>query len=93
MNLGHNFIPGVDQSDQDNGLHVIMLDARSGRDPTYSTAGECKGSATRILTEAQWAWLEQELDRESEIKIIGSGIQVSWSAQRRGEERRGEFLT
>lgn len=60
----------------ENGLHVIMLDARSGRDPTFSSAGVCKGSATRILTNTQWTWLEQELERESEIKIIGSGIQV-----------------
>ena len=62
--------------EEEAGVHVIMLDARSGRDPTYSDYGECKGSATRILTEAQWTWLEQELERQSEIKIIGSGIQV-----------------
>ena len=61
---------------QENGLHVIMLDARSGRDPTYSIFGECKGSATKIISDNQWAWLEEELERESEIKIIGSGIQV-----------------
>ena len=68
----------VKPGSEENGLHVIMLDARSGRDPTYSSAGVCKGSATRILTDAQWTWLEQELERESEIKIIGSGIQVSF---------------
>ena len=55
-----------------------MLDARSGRDPTYSSYGQCKGSATNIITDAQWAWLEEELEKESEIKIIGSGIQVGW---------------
>ena len=67
----------VKPGSEENGLHVIMLDARSGRDPTYSSAGECQGSATRILSDVQWTWLEQELERQSEVKIIGSGIQVS----------------
>ena len=61
---------------EENGIHVILLDNRSGRDPTYSKFGECRGSETRILLEEQWTWLEQELERESEIKIIGSGVQV-----------------
>ena len=29
-----------------------------------------------MLGQEQWAWLEAELERESEIKIIGSGVQV-----------------
>ena len=57
-------------------MHVILLDNRSGRDPTYSKFGECQGSDTKILSDQQWAWLEEELERQSEIKIIGSGIQV-----------------
>ena len=57
-------------------MHVILLDNRSGRDPTYSKFGECQGSDTKILSHQQWAWLEEELERQSEIKIIGSGIQV-----------------
>ena len=30
-------------------VHVILLDARSGRDPTYFTYGECKGANSRML--------------------------------------------
>ena len=58
------------------GLHVIILDNRSQRDPTYSSHGHCLGSDTVIMSADQWQWLETELDRESEIKIIGSGTQV-----------------
>ena len=61
---------------QENGVHVILLDNRSGRDPTYDKFGECRGSDTQILSSAQWSWLEEQLERESEIKIIGSGVQV-----------------
>ena len=63
-------------SEEEAGVHVILLDNRSGRDPTYDKFGECKGEETKILSDQQWTWLEAELDRESEIKIIGSGIQV-----------------
>ena len=61
---------------EEPGLHVIMLDARSGRDPTYSYHGECRGAETQMLSQYQWTWLEEELRKESEITIIGSGIQV-----------------
>jgi len=61
---------------QEKGIHVIILDNRSERDPTYSRFGECKGSDTQILSDDQWSWFESELDKESEIKIIGSGVQV-----------------
>jgi len=53
-----------------------MLDARSGRDPTYSYHGPCLGADTNMLSEQQWTWLEDQLSIESEIKIIASGIQV-----------------
>ncbi len=32
---------------QEPGIHVIMLDARSGRDPTHAEHGSCLGGATR----------------------------------------------
>jgi hypothetical protein len=32
---------------QEPGIHVIMLDARSGRDPTHAEHGACLGGATR----------------------------------------------
>ena len=60
----------------ETGVHVIILDNRSQRDPTYKSYGHCRGSETKILSDDQWSWLEEELDKESEIKIIGSGTQV-----------------
>ena len=61
---------------EENGIHVIILDNRSGRDPPTSKFGECKGSKSKIISEEQWTWLEAELERPSEIKIISSGFQV-----------------
>ena len=63
---------------QENGMHVIILDNRFERDNVYSDRqiSGCKGKKTKILSEKQWLWLENELERESEIKIIGNGIQV-----------------
>lgn len=59
-----------------NGIHVIMLDARTGRDPTFSDYGTCRQEKSKMLNESQWEWLDTELQRHSEVKIIGSGIQV-----------------
>lgn len=56
--------------------HVIMLDARYHRSPTFSSYGKCEGESSTILGDAQWAWLQSEFDKKSEVKIIGSGIQV-----------------
>ena len=40
-----------------------------------------------MLSEDQWAWLEAELQRPSEVKIIASGIQVlPPTDQRRGDQ-------
>lgn len=58
------------------GLQVMVLDARSGRDPTYSQYGECRGTNTRMLSEEQWSWLEEKLRQRSEVKVIVSGTQV-----------------
>ena len=56
---------------------MIMLDGRSGRDPAVPDKfGACRGSETRMLSGDQWTWLEEELNKESEVKIIVSGIQV-----------------
>ena len=57
-------------------VHSIMVDARYFRSPTFSSYGSCQGDQSTMLGDAQWAWLEQELQKPSEIKIIGSGIQV-----------------
>ncbi|MGB0860932.1 MAG: alkaline phosphatase D family protein [Pseudoalteromonas spongiae] len=56
--------------------HVITLDARYFRSPTFSNYGTCEGDNSTILGEQQWQWLEAELNKPSEIKIIASGIQV-----------------
>ena len=61
---------------KDKDVHVIMLDARSGRSPTHSAHGACKGAGSSIMDEAQWAWLEGELAKEAAVTVIGSGIQV-----------------
>ena len=62
---------------EEEGIHLIILDNRSQRDPTFARFGECRGADTRMLGQDQWDWLQAELDRESEVKIIGSGVQVS----------------
>ena len=69
---------------KENGMHVIILDNRSERDNVYSKRqiSGCKGKETKILSEKQWIWLEDELERESEIKIIGNGIQVKKESTR-----------
>ncbi|MCF2856426.1 alkaline phosphatase D family protein [Pseudoalteromonas sp. SMS1] len=56
--------------------HVITLDARYFRSPTFDNYGTCEGSDTTILGTEQWQWLEKQLDTPSEIKLIASGIQV-----------------
>merc|ERR1712012_13786 len=61
---------------EEPGLHVIMLDARYDRDPTYSFHGECQGSSTHMLSFTQWQWLEEELTKEAAITVIVSGVQV-----------------
>ena len=60
------------------GIHVIMLDARSGRDMTWTRDehDKCKGIDTQQMSSTQWKWLDKELSKKSEIKIIGSGVQV-----------------
>jgi len=59
-----------------DGIHQINLDARYHRSPTFDYHGTCQGAATDMLGATQWAWLEQELSRPSEIKIVATGIQV-----------------
>ena len=57
-------------------VHSIMLDARYFRSATFSRYGTCQGDNSTMLGDAQWVWLEQELQKPSEIKVIASGIQV-----------------
>ncbi len=50
-------------------VHMILLDNRSFRTRKNINSGS-------ILGAAQWAWLEEELQKPSAVKIICSGIQV-----------------
>lgn len=57
-------------------VHIILMDARYHRSPTFSAAGTCEGAASSFLGASQWTWLENQMRTvTSEIKIIGSGIQ------------------
>ena len=47
------------QNDPMESVHVILLDARSGRDPTYFTYGKCQGANSRMLIDEQWDWLDK----------------------------------
>ncbi|CAH9053658.1 hypothetical protein PSECIP111854_01213 [Pseudoalteromonas sp. CIP111854] len=60
----------------DEKTHVITVDARYFRSPTFNNYGKCEGEQSTMLGEQQWQWLEQELAKPSEIKLIASGIQV-----------------
>lgn len=62
--------------DGGDGIHLIHVDARYFRSPSFSNFGSCEGADSTILGDEQWAWLEGELNRASEVKIIGTGIQV-----------------
>lgn len=57
-------------------LHLIQLDCRYFRSPTFETHGKCEGAESDMLGSEQWSWLEQELKRPSQIKVIVSSIQV-----------------
>ena len=49
-------------------LQIIMLDVRYNRDQPYS-GGD-------VLGEAQWAWLEEQLNQPASLRFIVSGMQV-----------------
>jgi alkaline phosphatase D len=68
---------------------VILLDARYHRSPLekgYERGEPGEGSrgiyqstadtATTVLGDTQWAWLEQQLRQPADLRIIGSGVQV-----------------
>ena len=72
---------------------VILLDGRTFRDDLKPYGGEMDhdrrysfynndyaphtDTTLTFLGEAQWAWLEDELKKEADIRIIGSGTQFS----------------
>ncbi|MEO1450709.1 MAG: alkaline phosphatase D family protein, partial [Bacteroidota bacterium] len=76
----------------DKTLQIIMLDNRTFRDKIKPYNGEKEGERryfygldyipyetadSTLLGEAQWAWLEQELQKPADIRLIGSSTQFS----------------
>lgn len=64
-------------------VQVIMLDTRYFRDPLERAVQRVNGpyqpttdTTTTVLGEAQWRWLEGELRKPAELRIIASSIQV-----------------
>ncbi|MBF7072088.1 alkaline phosphatase family protein [Glaciecola sp. MH2013] len=72
--------------DEGNTVQIIMLDTRYHRDPiTKNPAGRPKNKGpylqiddpnATILGEAQWQWLEEELKKPADVRLIVSSIQV-----------------
>jgi len=65
-------------------VQVILLDTRWFRSPMKSRRDEQKrlyydpddDPAKTVLGEAQWKWLEEQLKRPAEVRIVASSIQV-----------------
>ncbi len=67
-------------------VQIILLDTRSFRTPlTENPAGRPEGlgpylpitdGTGTLLGEAQWAWLEEQLGRPAEIRVLATSIQV-----------------
>ena len=68
-------------------VQVIMLDGRYFRSPIKKAERPLPGTTIRpylpntdadatVLGEEQWKWLEGELKKPAEVRLIGSGIQV-----------------
>jgi len=79
-------------------VQIIMLDTRSFKSewvrsptplPHWGRYGEDSTPANTIIGEAQWSWLEAELRKPAEIRLIVSSIQVL--AEGHGFERWGLF--
>ena len=79
-------------------VQVIMLDTRFNRDPLDRIPPERRvvgpymptsDESKEMLGEEQWAWLEGELAKDADVRIIASSIQVvSWE---HGWETWGNF--
>jgi alkaline phosphatase D len=64
-------------------VQVIMLDTRYFRDPLERAVERVNGPyrptadrSTTVLGETQWRWLEEQLRRPADLRIIASSIQV-----------------
>lgn len=65
-------------------VQIIMLDLRTFRDSIcrvttdedcYGEYGKCTDSTKTMLGKQQWKWLEQELQKPADYRIIGSSTQ------------------
>ncbi|MEO1279495.1 MAG: alkaline phosphatase D family protein, partial [Planctomycetota bacterium] len=78
-------------------IQVIMLDTRYHRDPlergrrpgARGPYVATEDTSKTILGEAQWSWLEDQLSREADVRIIASSIQIV--ADEHGYETWGNF--
>lgn len=79
-------------------VQVILLDTRTFRDPlTKNPKGRVNGLGPYVATDgdgtilgdAQWAWLEKQLRKPADVRIIASSIQVI--ADEHGWETWGNF--
>ncbi|MFT4654012.1 MAG: alkaline phosphatase D [Kangiellaceae bacterium] len=74
---------------EEQSIRIILPDLRYSRDPISSVGavqylatrklkdmGPYKKSEGSMLGEAQWLWLESELQKPEKIKIIGSSLQL-----------------
>lgn len=70
--------PPVDNSTtkEENGVHLVLLDVRTFRSPTFEDLGYCEGRNSTMLGEEQWRWLDVQLHQPSAVKVIGTGMQV-----------------
>jgi alkaline phosphatase D len=78
-------------------LHVIVLDTRWNKSP-WNKQESVDGSKvilpsgdkrSTLLGEVQWAWLEDQLKENSDVKILVSSVQVL--AENHSYERWGQF--
>lgn len=79
-------------------LQVIMLDTRSFRSPLKRAANPTSvlhkfdphtDRSTTLLGETQWEWLEDQLSKKADLRIIVSSIQMI--ANEHGFEKWGNF--
>ncbi len=83
-------------------VQIILLDARYHRSPLKRSTrsaepgegyrgiyGENTDEGATMLGPAQWKWLEEQLRKPAEVRIIGSGVQVI--AYENGWETWGNF--
>jgi alkaline phosphatase D len=69
-------------------IHLILLDTRFHRTPYQlvdSLENNNENADSQLLGKAQWQWLEEQMRKSADVKIIGSSIQVL-SAEHRFEK-------